>query len=147
MHQNGTEIMKKINGNNVYQGAVTSHNEETDLYRINYADGDWEEMNQRQVSKFRCLDTVKDRMKRFTQSSILQHLANKTTRSTTDTDTDTDTVPLPLPLPLPPHYAMVVFDEQSGKMLDYRQLINHLDPAIRKIWQYSVSNEFGVSSE
>jgi hypothetical protein len=84
-------------------------------------------MNRRQVSKFRCLDTVKDRMKRFTRSSILQHLANKITRSTTDTDTDTDTVPLP------PHYAMAVFDEKSGKMLDYGQLINHPDPAIRKI--------------
>jgi hypothetical protein len=33
--------------------------------------------------------------------------------------------------------------ENSGKMLDYRQLINHPDPKIRKIWQYSVSNKFG----
>jgi hypothetical protein len=76
-------------------------------------------------------------MKRFTQSSILRHLASKTTRSTTDTDTDTDTVPLP------PHYAMAVFGEQSGKVLNYRQLINHPDQEIHKIWQYSVSNEFG----
>jgi hypothetical protein len=46
-------------------------------------------------------------------------------------------------VPLPPHYAMAVFDEKSGKMLDYRQFINHPDPEIRKIWQYSVSNKFG----
>jgi hypothetical protein len=46
-------------------------------------------------------------------------------------------------IPLPPHYAMAVFDETSGKMLDYRQLINHPDPEIRKVWQHSVSNEFG----
>jgi hypothetical protein len=38
---------------------------------------------------------------------------------------------------------MAVFDEKSGKMLDYRQLINHPDPEIRKIWQYSTANEFG----
>jgi hypothetical protein len=37
---------------------------------------------------------------------------------------------------------MAVFDEKSRKMLD-RQLINHPDPEIRKILQYSVTNEFG----
>jgi hypothetical protein len=52
--------MKKNNGNNVYQGPVTSHNKETDIYRTDYADGDWEEMNQNQISKFLCLDTMKD---------------------------------------------------------------------------------------
>jgi hypothetical protein len=59
---NGTEIIKMFK-KKLYQGAVTSHDEETDLYRIDYSDGDWEEMNRKQVNKFRCLDTAKDRMK------------------------------------------------------------------------------------
>jgi hypothetical protein len=45
--ENGTEIMKTFNGNQVYRGIVTSYNEETDLYRIDYVDGDWEEMNRK----------------------------------------------------------------------------------------------------
>jgi hypothetical protein len=86
--------------------------------------------------KFKCLDTEKDRMKRFTRSSIIQQ-AHAATQQRPPPTTDTPIVPLP------PHYAMAVFDETSGKMLDYRQLINHPDPEIRKVWQYSVSNEFG----
>jgi hypothetical protein len=62
---NGTEIIKKFK-EQLYRGAVTSHDEETNLYRIDYADGYWEEMNQKQVNKYKCLDTAKDRMKRFT---------------------------------------------------------------------------------
>jgi hypothetical protein len=44
-----TEIMKKFKGNKIYRGQVTSHDEETDLYSIDYTDGDWEEMNRKQV--------------------------------------------------------------------------------------------------
>jgi hypothetical protein len=85
------------------------YNEETELYRIDYVDGDWEEMNCKQVKKFKCLDTEKDQMKRFTRSSLHQQ-ANAVKHHA-------PTVP-----PLPPHYTMAVFDEASGKMLDYRQL-------------------------
>jgi hypothetical protein len=56
---NGTEIMKKLNENKIYRGTVTSYNEETELYRIDYVNGDWEEMNRKQVNKFKCLDTQK----------------------------------------------------------------------------------------
>jgi hypothetical protein len=41
------------------------------------------------------------------------------------------------------HYAMPVFDETTGKMLEYRHLINHPDPKVRKQWQISSVNEFG----
>jgi hypothetical protein len=127
---NGTEIMKKFNGSNIYRGKVTSHNEETDLYRIDYTDGDWEEMNRKQVNKYKCPDSEKDRWTRFTRAALRQQVNAVTSKGSPT-------------VALPPHYAMAVFDEKSGKMLDYRQLINHPDPEIRKIWQLSVSNEFG----
>jgi hypothetical protein len=44
---------------------------------------------------------------------------------------------------LPPHHAMAVFEEKTGKMLEYRHLINHEDPEVRKKWQLSGANEFG----
>jgi hypothetical protein len=43
----------------------------------------------------------------------------------------------------PPHHAMAVFEEKTGKMLEYRHLIKHEDPEIRKKWQLSGANEFG----
>jgi hypothetical protein len=49
IYPNRTEIMEEFNGNKIYQGTVTSYNEETALYRINYVDGEWEEMNRKQV--------------------------------------------------------------------------------------------------
>jgi hypothetical protein len=33
---------------------------------------------------------------------------------------------------LPPRHAMAVFDETTGKMLEYRHLIKHKDPVIRE---------------
>jgi hypothetical protein len=44
---------------------------------------------------------------------------------------------------LPPHHAMAVFNETTGKMLEYRHLINQKDPEIRKKLQLSGANEFG----
>jgi hypothetical protein len=38
---------------------------------------------------------------------------------------------------------MAVFDETTGKMLEYRHLINHEDLEVRKKWQISSANEFG----
>jgi hypothetical protein len=44
---------------------------------------------------------------------------------------------------LPPHHAMAVFDATTGKMLEYRHLIKHKDPEVRKKWQLSGANESG----
>ena len=38
---------------------------------------------------------------------------------------------------------MPVFDETTGKMLEYRHLLKHPDPLVRKQWQRSSANEFG----
>jgi hypothetical protein len=44
---------------------------------------------------------------------------------------------------LPMHHAMAVFNEKTDKMLEYRHLINHEDPEVRKKWQLSSADEFG----
>ncbi|OEU11422.1 hypothetical protein FRACYDRAFT_245985 [Fragilariopsis cylindrus CCMP1102] len=44
---------------------------------------------------------------------------------------------------LPGHFAMTVYDEATGKMIDYKQLINHSDKQTRESWQKSAANEFG----
>jgi hypothetical protein len=41
------------------------------------------------------------------------------------------------------HHLYAVFDEATGKMLEYRHLMNHPDPEIRKTWQRSSANEYG----
>ena len=50
----------------------------------------------------------------------------------------------PKPLPtIPPEFAYAVFDEESGKMMEMRELIRHKNPRIRERWLKAVSNEFG----
>jgi hypothetical protein len=41
------------------------------------------------------------------------------------------------------HHLYPVFDEATGKMLEYRHLMKHPDPKIREQWQKSSANEFG----
>ena len=38
---------------------------------------------------------------------------------------------------------MSVYDETTGKMIDYKQLINHSDKQTREWWQKLSANEFG----
>ena len=45
--------------------------------------------------------------------------------------------------PLPSHFAMAVFDESTGKMMEMRELLHHPDPTVRKELETSVANEFG----
>ena len=46
------------------------------------------------------------------------------------------------PFPLIP-LANSVTDPTTGKQLEYKQLINHPDPTLRRTWQCSSANEFG----
>ena len=41
------------------------------------------------------------------------------------------------------HFANAVYDEETGKMLDYKKLINHHNKETREWWQRSAANEFG----
>ena len=38
--------------------------------------------------------------------------------------------------------AMVVLYQDTGKMLNYRQLLRHSNPEIRKAWAKSAGNEY-----
>ena len=38
---------------------------------------------------------------------------------------------------------MVVYDEATGKIIDYKQQINHSDKQTQEWWQKSSANEFG----
>ena len=44
---------------------------------------------------------------------------------------------------LPAHFTMAVYDEGTGTMIDYKQLINHKDRQTREWWQKLSANEFG----
>ena len=46
------------------------------------------------------------------------------------------------PFPLIP-LANSVTDPNTGKQLEYKQLINHLDSTVQQMWQRSSANEFG----
>ena len=37
---------------------------------------------------------------------------------------------------------MAVMDQSTGKMMNYRQLLRHKDPTIRKAWELSSANEY-----
>ena len=39
--------------------------------------------------------------------------------------------------------ALAVMCKDTGKLMNYRQLIHHPDPAVREIWTKSSANEFG----
>ena len=46
-----------------------------------------------------------------------------------------------LPDPMTQHLACAVFDPDSGKLLEYRQLIRH--PKLKHVWLHAAANEFG----
>ena len=39
--------------------------------------------------------------------------------------------------------VLAVMCKDMGKLMKYRQLINHHDPAVREVWVKSSANEFG----
>ena len=41
------------------------------------------------------------------------------------------------------HQALAVMDQSTGKMMNYRQLLRHEDPKVRKAWELSSANEYG----
>ena len=50
--------------------------------------------------------------------------------------------PSPAGAKLPGHFSRVVYDEETGKMIDYKQLINHSDKQTQEWWQKLSANEF-----
>jgi hypothetical protein len=93
---------------------------------VEYADGDSEELRHKSVERYIVtVDTKIDQLQRLTRS----RLQAKTAKQIIDT--------------MEKHHLYAVFDEVTGKMLEYRHLMNHPDPEIRKTWQRSSANEYG----
>ena len=44
---------------------------------------------------------------------------------------------------LPAYFAITVLNKETGKMLDYKKLINHPNKQTQEWWQKSPANEFG----
>ena len=74
-------------------------------------------------------------MRRITRLSTIQQRANIVK--------ETKNKPSPAGGKLPGHFAMAVYDEATGKIIDYKQLINHSDRQTREWWQKLSANEFG----
>jgi hypothetical protein len=145
-HSIGTKIRRSFKNNNHISkknnlnGVISSYDSDRKYYMIEYEDGDSEELRHKTVEKYIVTaNTEMDHMQRLTRKSLQAKAAiHKTKRDAMkmafDAFTDSN---------LPLHHAMPVFDEVTAKMLEYRHLINHLDPEIRAQWQLSGANEFG----
>jgi hypothetical protein len=112
----GTQVKKKF-GRHMYNGTVTSYDASTNFYYIQYADGDNEEMTEAEVNKY----------KHTTRMHHANQVAGKGIQR----------------IPLPPHYINAVYDDETGKMLEYRHLLNHKNPRTKQIWDRAGANEFG----
>ena len=56
---------------------------------------------------------------------------------------ETKNKPSPVGSKQPAHFAMSIYDDTTGKMIDYKQLINHFNKQTREWWQKLSANEFG----
>lgn len=120
-HAIGTSIVKRFNGK-LYEGWVIDIHREEGYYKIGYDDSDEEEMMHQQVLDHQ----VGPPPKQLQQLQIAQanraiaHAKQRLLHQHTSEPT------------LQKHLAYAVYDEASGKSLEYRELIKHPDPIIRK---------------
>jgi hypothetical protein len=123
----GTKIKKKF-GKNIYTGTVTAYDKTAQLYYVEYSDGDSEEMTAKEVQKYKC--TTNHAAVEKLQRRKMQHQVNSLTETA-------------YPVPLPQHFAHAVWDDESGRMLEFRHLLNHKNPKTRKLWGRAGANEYG----
>ena len=126
--------MKNYN-NTIQRGEVTHYFEDEKKCSIVYESGDNEKVNSRTLNRYKCNDTDRDLTRRITRLSTRLQRANSVREH--------KYTPSAAGGKLPAHFVMAVNDEATGKMIDYKQLINHEDKQTREWWQKSSSNEFG----
>ena len=97
---------------------VTRYDADREYYWIDYENGDSEEMTHRVVTKYKCIEP--DIVRRSSER-IRQQQANATTSQ---------------------HFAYAVYDEETGKMMELRELRKHPNPTIRKERDQSSANEY-----
>ena len=74
-HPIGTILLRKFGGR-IHRGKITKYDEARKYYWINYDNGDLEELNHKQTSKFKSDDTNTDPIRRITRNSHRQNRAN-----------------------------------------------------------------------
>merc|ERR1711884_210352 len=115
---NGTIIRKKI-GRTIQRGTVTRYDENIKYYWIDYENGDSEEMRHRYVEKYKCND----------KPDIIRRKSNRI-KQQTHTTTDVQ-------------LAYAVYDKETEKMMEMRNLRNHPNKKKREEWDRSSANEYG----
>ena len=108
----GTIIMKRYN-DTVQGGEVTHYYEDEKLYFILYDNGKNEKINQYQLNQYRCTDTDRDRTRQ------LMHVSTRLQRA--HLVKEVKNKPPPSGGKLPAHFAMAVYAEDTGNMIDYKQ--------------------------
>jgi hypothetical protein len=94
---------------------------------IEYDNGDSEELRHKTVERYIVTaNTAINQLQRFTRSRLQAKTATQ----------------IQLKMAKNKQYAMPAFDEATGKMLEYRNLMKHPDPNIGKQWQRLSANEF-----
>ena len=120
-HLIGTIIRRNFKGK-LYTGTVTRYDEEHKLYWIDYKDGDSEELYHKKVDQYKCTKSPDRAGTRFMRSA----LANFITKIE-QAERDKGKMNKPKPLPNVPlglaYYA--VYDEESEKMIQMRELMRH----------------------
>ena len=92
-------------------------------------------MTQHQIGNGRTRESNRDRTRHITKLSTRLQRANIVK--------GTKNKPSPTGGKLPGHFSMAVYDEATGKMIDYKQLINYPDKQTQEWWQKLPANEFG----
>ena len=124
--------MKRYN-NLVQRGEVKQYFNYEKLYFIVYDNGENEKISFRQLVQYTCIDTDRDTTRQNTRLStrlqrgnIVKAMKNKSS---------------PADRKLPAHFSIAVYNEETGKMIDYKKLIGHPNKEMREWWQNPSANE------
>jgi hypothetical protein len=93
---------------------------------IKYKNGDSGELRHKTVERYIITaDTAIYQLKQLTRSRLQAKTAVQNNNNQPTMESTTNEL-------APPHHAMAVFNETTEKMLEYRHLIKHKDPEIKK---------------
>ena len=109
----GTIIMGNYN-NKIQQGEVTHYFTDEKKYFIVYESGENEKVNNRTLNRYRCTDTNRYRTRQMLKLSTIPQRANIVKANKNKLSL--------AGAKLPGHFAMAVYDEATGKIIDYKQL-------------------------
>ena len=123
-------IIKKRWDNVFYTGTITKYDPVTGFYRIEYEDGDSEDLEHHEVAdllKKTGKQTKRARRQRSACTSVLDRRA------------------MSIPTPKARAYAAGggIWDNTLGKRAQYRDMIRHPNPDVRAKWLRSGESEFG----